>query len=150
MTRSLQDTVRDDHEALCTLLHAPLRSVARRALRVWFNRARLDQVLADHIGKCPHCELIYALDTDGRQVSSNVYAGRIDQSGYGQDLSRRPYSVTLSVLNNAAFQGAFLCDAYISQVTRRPCVTVMFAVTSGRTTLGFVAADLDLRNLPPV
>lgn len=149
MTRSLQDAVRDDHEALCTLLDAPLRTIARRALRVWFNRERLDQVLAEHISQCPHCELIYAIDTDGRQVSSNVYERAIDQDAYGQDLSRRPYSVTLSVLNNAAFQGAFLCDAYISQVTRRPCVTVMYAVTSGPTGLGFVAADLDLRNLPP-
>ena len=148
MTTTSQTTLRDDHEALCARLDAPLRAIAKRALRVWFNRDRLDQILAEHIGQCPHCELIYAIDPDGRQVSSNVYVDNIDQSAYGQDLSRRPYSVTLSVLNNAAYQGAFLCDAYISQVTRRPCITVMYAVTSGPTVLGFIAADLDLQQLP--
>jgi hypothetical protein len=148
MTTTSQNTLRDDHEALCARLDAPLRAIAKRALRVWFNRDRLDQILAEHIGQCPHCELIYAIDPDGRQVSSNVYVGNIDQSAYGQDLSRRPYSVTLSVLNNAAYQGAFLCDAYISQVTRRPCITVMYAVTLGPTVLGFIAADLDLQQLP--
>jgi hypothetical protein len=150
MNSSLPDTVRDDHEALGSLLDAPLRAIARRALRVWFNRERLDQMLSESIGECPHCELIYAIGPDGHQLSSNVYEGAIDKGAYGQDLSRRPYSVTLPVLNNAAYLGAFVCDTYISQVTQRPCVTVMYAVTSGPTVLGFVAADLGLRHLPPV
>jgi hypothetical protein len=54
------------------------------------------------------------------------------------------------VLSNAAFQRTFLCDVYISQVTQRPCVTVMRGVTWGTSTLGFIAADLDLRQLPPL
>jgi hypothetical protein len=150
MNSSLQDTTRDDHEALRALLDPPLRTIARRALRVWFNRERLDRMLSEGISECPQCELIYAIDPDGRQLSSNVYASAIDEGAYGQDLSRRPYSVTLSVLNNAAYQGAFVCDTYISQVTLRPCMTVMCAVTSGPTVLGFVAADIGPRNMPPV
>ena len=150
MKSSVRNTVLQEHEALRALLDAPLRSAARRAKRVWFNRDRLDQVLAENVNACLHCELIYAIDSDGRQLSSNVYQDTIDSTAYGQDLSRRPYSVTLSVLNNAAFQGAFLCDAYISQVTQRPCVTIMTGVTSGATTLGFIAADVDLLSLPPL
>ena len=117
-------------------------------MRVWFNHERLDQVLSECLAECPQCDLIYAIDIDGRQVSSNVSAEFIDPSAYGQDLSRRPYSVSVSVLNNAAFGGAFLCDAYLSQVTQSLCVTVMYGVTTGQTALGFVAADLDPRNLP--
>ena len=83
------------------------------------------------------------LTWDGRQVSSNVHAHSIDPSAYGQDLSRRPYAVSLSVLNNAAFRGAFLCDPYISRVTTRPCVTVMARVTSGSWLLGYIAADFN-------
>jgi hypothetical protein len=150
MNSSLPNAVRDDHEALGSLLDAPLRAIARRALRVWFNRERLDQMLSESIAECPHCELIYAIGPDGHQLSSNVYVDAINKGAYGQDLSRRPYSVTLPVLNNAAYLGAFVCDTYISQVTQRPCVTVMYAVTSGPTVLGFVAADLGLRHLPPV
>ena len=150
MTGSLQDSIRDDHEALSALLDQPLRTIARRALKVWFYRERLDQMLVASISECPHCKLLYAIDPNGRQLSSNVYAGTIDEGTCGQDLSQRPYSVTLSVLNNAAYQGTFVCDTYISQVTLRPCVTVMCAVTSGPTVLGFIAADLRLYTLPPV
>lgn len=121
----------------------PLRLIARRSIRVWFNRERLDRVLSENAGICPHCDLLYAIDTDGRQVSSNIRAGAIDPAAYGQDLSRRPYSVSLAVLNNAAFQGTFLCEPYVSQATQRPCVTVMYGVTAGRSVLGFIAADFD-------
>jgi hypothetical protein len=148
MISSLRNTEHKDHKALCASFDAPLRQIARRAVRVWFNHDRLDQVLAEHVPSCPFCELIYAIDAAGRQVSSNIHANHIDRSAYGQDLSRRPYSVSLAVLNNAAFGGAFVCDAYISQVTQSLCVTVMFGVTRGRTALGFVAADIDPTNLP--
>lgn len=150
MSDSLRNEAHKEHEALCRLFDAPLRAIARRAVRVWFNRERLNQVLSENIALCPHCELIYAIDANGRQISSNIQAGSNDPDAYGQDLSRRPYSVRLSVLNNAGFRGAFLCDAYMSQVTRRPCVTVMYGVTSGATTLGFIAADLDPTSLPQV
>ena len=150
MDTALRDTILDEHAALCAAFDAPLRRIARRAVRVWFNRERLDQVLLESAGESLQYDLIYAIDTDGRQVSSNVYPDGIDVSAYGQNLSRRPYSVTASVLNNAAFQGTFLCDVYISQVTRRPCVTVMRGVTWGASTLGFVAADFDLQQLPDV
>lgn len=150
MTSSPNESVTEDQEELRTRLDAPLRAIARRAVRIWFNRDRLDQLLSERIGACPHCDLLYAIDTNGRQVSSNVYANRIDPDAYGQDLSRRPYAVSLSVLNNPAYQGAFLCEAYISRVTRRPCVTVMCTVTSGSTTLGFIAADLEQHDTSPV
>lgn len=140
-----------DYDRLGAQLDAPLRLIARRSVRVWFNQDRLDQVLRDNVGICPHCELIYAIDSDGRQVSSNIRASHIDAAAFGQDLSRRPYAVSLAVLSNAAFQGAFACDTYLSQVTHRPCITVLYGVTSGQTVLGFIAADFDPARLglPP-
>jgi len=148
MTSSLHESAAEEREALRTRFDAPLRAIARRAVRIWFNRDRVDQLLSESIGACPQCSLLYAIDTNGRQVSSNVYENRIDPDAYGQDLSHRPYAVSLSVLNNPAYQGAFLCEAYISRVTQRPCVTVMCAVTSGPTTLGFIAADLEQQDTP--
>ena len=147
MTESIRETVHKQHNALRELFHAPLRSIARRAVRVWFNRERLDGVLSEVIRECFQCDLLYAIDTDGRQVSSNIHEDSIDPGSYGQDLSLRPYLVTMPSLSNAAFQGAFLCDLYTSQLTRRPCLTVMCGVTSGPTTLGFIAADLDPHRL---
>jgi len=150
MTESLRETVHKQHNALCTLFHAPLRSIARRAVRVWFNRERLDGALSEVIGECFQCDLLYAFDTDGRQVSSNIYERSIDPGTYGQDLSLRPYLISMSLLSNAAFQGALLCDLYTSQLTQQPCLTVMCGVTSGPTTLGFIAADLDPHQLLPL
>ncbi|MGW8310897.1 MAG: hypothetical protein ACWGNB_07510 [Thiogranum sp.] len=150
MISSLPDTVREHQRALCAFFDTPLRLIAQRAVRVWFNRERLDQVLSEHVYLCSYYDLIYAIDIDGHQISSNVHADSVDRRACGQDLSRRPYSVNLAVLNNAAFAGVFLCDTYISQVTQRPCVTLMCGVTSGLTPLGFIAADIDPAYLPPV
>ena len=148
MISPLRDTVQQQHEALCAFFDTPLRVIARRAVRVWFNRERLDRVLADNIAICPGVDLLYAIDLNGRQVSSNIFADSVEHQAYGQNLSRRPYSISLSVLNNPAFAGAFLSDVYVSQVTGRPCVTVMYGVTCGPTALGFLAADVDPANLP--
>lgn len=148
MDNTLRDTVQQVNAALCAHYEAPLRMLARRAVRVWFNRERLDQLLADTLQHRLRCDLLYAINSDGRQLSSNVCQDHTDRGAYGQYLSQRPYSVTTSVLNNAAYQGMFLGDAYVSQVTRRPCITLMCGVTCGPTTLGFIAADLDLHSLP--
>ena len=147
MVNTLRDSRPQDFDDLGQRFDTALRLIARRSIRVWFNRGRLDQVLSENVGVCPHCELLYAIDSDGRQVSSNIRTGAIDTDAYGQDLSRRPYSVSLSMLNNAAFQGAFLCDTYISQTSRRPCVTVMYGVTAGQSILGYIAADFDPASL---
>jgi len=147
MTESLRESVNRQQNELRALFHAPLRSIARRAVRVWFNRERLDGVLAEVMHECFQCDLLYAIDTDGRQVSSDIYEASIDPGSYGQDLSLRPYLISMPLPSKAAFLGAFLCDVYTSQVTRRPCVTVMCGVTSGPTTLGFIAADLDPHQL---
>lgn len=143
MITNLAETDDIGYDALIRCYDTPLRLIARRSVRVWFNQGRLDQVLVENVGACPHCELLYAIDSDGRQVSSNIRPGTLDVAAYGQDLSRRPYAVSLAVLNNAPFQGAFVCDAYISQATGRPCVTVMYGVTSGQSVLGYLAADCD-------
>jgi len=121
----------------------PLRVVAKQSVTVWFNHGRLDRLLAEYIGVLDGCELIFAIDETGRQVSSNIYPGAVDSSVYGQDLSRRPYAITLSVLNDVANQGAFVCNEYTSLVTLRPCITVMHPVTSRSSLLGFIAADFD-------
>lgn len=118
-----------------------LRVIARQSVTYWFSQDRLDKLFAQFIGSLEGCNLLYAIDQSGRQVSSNVHARSIDTSAFGQDLSDRPYSVRLSVLRDVAFHGAFACDAYISQASQQPCVTVMYGVTSGESLMGFIAAD---------
>lgn len=143
MLPSLLDTFERESRTLSKRFDEPLRAIARRSVKVWFNCDRLDRELSAVIKIFPLCELVYAIDADGHQVSSNIFRDSIDRSAFGQDLSKRPIAVSLFALSNASQRGAFLCDAYISRVSRRPCLTVMYTVTSGPSTMGFIAADFD-------
>lgn len=127
-------------------LEGRMRVIAKQSVTVWFNRDRLDRLLAAYVSQLDDCELLYAIDENGRQVSSNIHAQSIDVGACGQDLSQRPYVIRLSVLNNVAAYGAFACGAYTSQATQRPCVTVMYGVTAGESLLGFIAADIHVHD----
>lgn len=137
-------TFEEDHEAIGREFEHRLRVVARQSVAVWFNRDRLDRLLASYIGVLDRCELLYAIDSSGRQVSSNIEVDGIDVSAYGQDLSGRPYSVSLRVLQDPLKNGAFACRRYTSQITLEPCVTVMYAVSVGTSLLGYIAADVQV------
>lgn len=131
-----------DHEAIGRYYDGQLRVIARQSVTVWFIRERLDRLLASYVNALEHCELLYAIDTDGRQVSSNVGPDGLDPDAYGQDLSSRPYSVNLRVLKNPLEHGAFACHRYISLTSQQPCVTVMYGVSRGSSLLGYIAADI--------
>jgi len=138
------------HETLSQRFGGRLRVIALQAVTYWFNQERLDRLLAQYVGSLEGCELMYAIDRGGRQVSSNIFLTTIDTSAYGQDLSQRPYAVSLSVLSNPARPGAFACGTYVSQATGRPCVTVLYGVSAESSLMGFIAADFyaDSSHLP--
>ena len=89
------------HYACCSMCRCGRLLGARSGYG--FNRQRLDALLSEVIRDCLQCDLIYAINTDGRQVSSNIHEDAIDPGSYGQDLSHRPYLVTMPLLSNAAF-----------------------------------------------
>lgn len=134
----------DEHELIGQQYNDRLRVIARQSVTVWFNRDRLDTLLASYIGVLDDCELLYAIDVDGRQISSNIHQKSIDVSAHGQDLSQRPYSISLKVLKDPLDHGAFACRSYISKTTQNPCVTVLYPVSTGATLLGYIAADVVL------
>ncbi|MBT8102491.1 MAG: hypothetical protein KJO95_05940 [Gammaproteobacteria bacterium] len=134
-------TAERTREVLSQRFNDRLRVIAKQSVTYWFSQDKLDKLLAQYISSLEGCELLYAIDQTGRQVSSNIHSASVDSSAYGQDLSDRPYTISLSVLRNVAFHGAFACDAYVSKATQRPCVTVMYGVTSGMSLMGFIAAD---------
>lgn len=142
MQQPLQGNFEEHHEVIGREFERRLRVIARKSVAIWFNRDRLDSLLASYVGVLEDCELLYAIDAGGRQVSSNIHTDSIDVSAHGQDLSARPYSVSLRVLQDPLKHGAFACRHYTSQISMRPCVTVMYGVSASPSLLGYIAADI--------
>lgn len=128
-------------EELSQRFDKALRDAAQNAAPRWFNRTWLDEVLLPLLKQFPDCELVYAIDVGGRQMSSNLHQDRIDADAYWQDLSQRPIAMPLRALGSDAHGKAFVCDTYISKATNRSCLTVMFGVRSDSALLGFIALD---------
>ena len=144
-TNWLRETIERQRAGLSTRLALPLAHIAEACAPVWDSPETLDRVLADGLIAISPCNLLYAIDTEGRQLSANVSPGQVDAAVRGQNLADRPYLVSA-----VPSSGFLLSDVYISRVTARPCVTAVQAVTIMGHVTGFIAADFVLRDLPLV
>ena len=139
----LHETIEAQRALLTARLESPMAELALRCAGSWRARDWLDEILGDALARLPVCQLLYATDTNGRQVSSNVGRHASDRSKYGQNLAHRPY------LSSAVpYKGFLLSEVYLGANDRRSCITAVQAVAQGSSMLGFVAADFYLRDLP--
>lgn len=140
----LNETIKAQRAMLAARLETPMALLAELCAKSWLDRDGLDEILRTALADMPVCQLMYAIDTVGRQVSSNVGRDAIDRGKFGQNLSRRPY------LSNAIpYKGFLLSDVYLNPPPdRRSCVTALQVVADASSVLGFVAADFYLRDLP--
>lgn len=140
----LHKAIEAQRAMLASQLEVPMAMLAGRCAELWHERDQLDQILREALADMPVCQLIYAIDTRGRQVSSNVGRQAIDRGKYGQNLAHRPY------LSNAIpYKGFRLSDVYLSTPPdRRSCITGVQAVADDSSMLGFIAADFYLRDMP--
>ncbi|MGB5305623.1 MAG: PDC sensor domain-containing protein [Gammaproteobacteria bacterium] len=143
MNRNLKDAINKQRRALFDLLSGPLAQLADQCASVWGQREGLAIVLNDHFGKVPHCLFLYALDTNGIQISDNVSKGGLLPEHFGRDRSQRPY-----MREAVPARDFLLSGAYLSQRTNRPSLTALQVVRRDGEMLGFLGADFDLRDLP--
>ena len=139
----LKDAIHRQRVELAEMLSAPLARLAGKCAAVWGERESLDIVLTDHFREVPHCLFLYVLDTKGVQISDNVSIGGLLPEHYGRDRSKRPYMREL-----VPSWGFLLSDAYLSLRAGRPSLTALQLVRRNGETLGYLAADFDLRDLP--
>jgi len=139
----LQETIEAQRALLRGRLESPMAKLAVRCAASWPDRDRLDKILGDALAQIPVCQLIYAIDTNGIQVSSSVGRHAIDRSQYGQKQARRSH-----LLSTVPHKNFVLSDVYLIPPERRSCITAVQTVTDGLSVLGFVAADFYLRDLP--
>ena len=141
---SLHEVIHRQRLQLLSVLRRALQPIAERCACAWEDADALDRLLRESLADIPCCQLLYAIDRDGRQISANVGRSASDISARGQNLGGRPY-----LSGYASGHDFLLSDVYVSRVSRRSCVTALQRVYGAPTaTLGCVAADFDLRDLP--
>lgn len=140
---TLRESIQQQRQALERSLAEPLARLATLCVPVWGQREAMDRLLQDNLHTVPHCAYLYALRTDGRQLTDNVSVSGLHPEHFARDRSQRPY-----MKEAVPATGFLLSEAYISLLGTRPSLTALQLVRSGKHALGFVGADFDLRNLP--
>lgn len=141
---TLQESIAHQRKELSDILQEPLQQLAARCNQVWADRTKLDLALSEGLKTLPYGKSLYALDTNGMQISSNVSAEGLMAASFGRDRSKRPYMCEVLPVT-----GTLLSEAYISLLGRRPSLTAVQIVRNpSGAVLGFIGTDFDLRDLP--
>lgn len=120
-----------------------LTALAKSCVYAWNDPDELDKILQDSLNMLPYCDLIYAVNTSGMLISSNIEGKKKDSTLRGRILSARPY-----MDKTLPYKGFTMSPVYISTHSGKSCITVMQPVTSDDKVLGFIAADFDVEKLP--
>lgn len=143
MLKSWKDSIQEQRASLFEVLAAPLGALAADCQRAIPDRERLSQVLLQGFDTIPNCTYLYVTDIQGVQLSDNISRrGRLPEH-YGRDRAPRPY------MKEARPDRDFvLSDAYISLSAHRPSITALRTLYRDGEPVGYLGADLDLRDLP--
>jgi hypothetical protein len=153
MKTSYDSSIDERKSRLFEYLKDSMRHVVKYSLEVWHDRTKLDATLQACFNSNPvlkRSNLLYAIDVNGQQISSQVYPDHIEAELYGQDLSQRPY-----LLNERPTQGIRLSPVYVNKLDGQSCISVIKAVRSYQNSvdqqgklLGYIVADFSLLSLP--
>jgi len=140
---SWKDSIREQRASLLDVLAAPLCELAANCERAMPDRERLSRVLLQGFDDVPNCTYLYVTDIGGIQLSDNISRrGRLPEH-FGRDRAPRPY------MKEARPDRDFiLSDAYISLSAHRPSITALRTLYRDGEPVGYLGADLDLRDLP--
>jgi hypothetical protein len=143
MNESWKDSIYRQREELARMLREPMDQVAAQCIALWGNRDGLEQTLTNGFDTIPYCAHLYVLDTDGIQLTESINRSGLSAGHYRRDRSQRPYMKEV-----VPAWGFLLSDAYISLYGHRPSLTALQVIRHGKTVLGYLGADFDLRDLP--
>lgn len=142
--KTLQESIAQQRSELTDTMRFPMGALAKAAADHWSDRERLEEILLDAFPHIPHCKYLYAIDSMGIQITSNISQEGLIESDFGRERSSRPYMQQLTPGTEY-----LLSEAYISLRVQRPSLTVMQTVRDGEgALLGYLGADFDMRDLP--
>lgn len=140
---TLRESIERQRASLSNMLVDPLRRIAGEAAHVWDDKRQLDLTLMAGLATLPYVKYLYALSPDGLQASDNASREGLMPEDFGRDRSDRPYMAGL-----APELDMVLSEAYISLRAKRPSLTAIQRVTRRGVLVGYLGADVDLRDLP--
>jgi hypothetical protein len=143
MNESWKESIYRQRAELARILRDPIDKVAAQCIALWGDRLRLEQTLLDNFTRIPYCAHLYVLDTNGIQLTDSISLAGATPGHYRRDRSQRPYMKEV-----VPAWGFLLSDAYISFYGHRPSLTALQIIRNGKTVLGYLGADFDLRDLP--
>ena len=143
MKETWKDAVHRQRMVLSERLSIPLETLAANCEPVWNNRETLNEALLRGFESVPNRLFMYAVNTEGVQISDNVSSEGLLQEHFGRDRSSRPY-----MREAAPSKGFLLSEAYLSLRVNRPSITALQVVKQGDQILGYLGVDFDLRDLP--
>ena len=85
-----KDVIKNKKRTLAKRSEGLLTALAKSCVYAWDNSEELDKILQDSLNMLPYCDLIYAVDTAGILISSNIEAHTKDSTLRGRILSGRP------------------------------------------------------------
>lgn len=143
----LETSINKQRSFIEGLLLDSLTQLAEICITYWADRKLLDAKLKGYLEQHSNhrCRLLYAIDANGFQYSSNISDNAIDESIVGQELANRPYLERLDIDKASTL---ILSDVYIDKRTRKPCITAMNNIIRDGVNVGYIAADFDLKDLP--
>jgi len=145
MDTILKERISKRKDGLSVQLKDDLLLIADSVAPVWKQTDKLDNLLFSSLKKMPKCKLIFAVECNGIQVSSNIQPnGKIITFSRGQNLSNRPYMLNMNPNNPFS-----LSPVYISQSDHKPSITALHQVFDKQGhKLGCVAIDFNIDDLP--
>ncbi len=140
-----EESIDRERAILSSYLHKVLAPIAHICSSSWDQPDELDRLLKASLKHSGQSKLLYGVNCNGKQHSSNIGIKDVDSSKRGQDLSVRPYMQNINTENNFFI----LSPVYVDQNDHHLCVTAMHKVyNDNNEIIGCVAADYDLDNLP--
>ena len=126
-------------------LQYALEKIANNCSHIWNNRTQLDSQLTRGIAEIQHCCHIYAINSQGIQVSSSIScSSKKPDGGLQRDRTQRPYIRQISPGDNF-----LLSLAYINQKNGKLAVTATHTVYSSRgSLLGYIGVEFEIDQLP--
>lgn len=137
-----KENVSNKKKWLAEQIKSPIDHLSKLCGYDWNSTARVTELLAQEFHKVPHCQKLYAMNTDYIQIGASIIKDEVDMEASGYNHAGQTYSS-----GSLPFRGMVLTSAYTGRESK-PLITVIQAINHKEQLLGFVAADFDLRDLP--